>query len=233
MPPPNAQLGAPISEQQHGIIERFEAMLSHFLSVAPFEGSELGRAAGKFQGLIDTLTELPKSNLGFEDLFDVIHEMHKSFDSYGSHFAPKPKLPNPQLDHELLTSAGTVTVSMPSAKPVESARVKWENPPSFDAAGYLDPLVREAFLDPEVLRKPSNTWPKSKPAKMHITKSEMLKLIDGINWVHVLSSELTVKTSKKRLGCLRLIKTLILIGSSLTLKPLMVGCIACLIPPGN
>ena len=178
VPPSCAQLGAPISEHQHGIIERFEAMLTHFLSMAPFEGSELGRAAGKFQGLIDSLMELPKANLGYEDLFDVVSELHKSFDPYGSHFASKQKLPNPPCNQEPVTSCGTVTVSIPSAKPVESARVKWENPPSFDAAGYLDPLVREAFREPEVLRKPPNAWPKSRPAKMHINKTEMLKLIE-------------------------------------------------------
>lgn len=102
-------------------------------------------------------------------------QVHQDLDPYKSHFA------QPETSHNSSSpdgsSVGCTTVNLSSAKAVISSRVKWENPPRFDAAAYLDPLVREAFLDPEVLRKPPNEWPPAKPAKMHITRDEMLKLI--------------------------------------------------------
>eukprot|EP00435_Cladocopium_sp_Y103_P070463 s765_g35.t1 len=115
-PPSCAQLGAPISKQQHGVIERLEALLTHYLRMPQFDGHELGRAAGKFQGLIDLLQELPDLHSGSEDLFELLTELHKSFDPYKSHF------PNPQKP-SCPAHKSTVTVSMPSAKPVEAARV--------------------------------------------------------------------------------------------------------------
>ena len=234
-PPSCAQPGAPISQHQHSIIERFEGMLSHFLSMAPFEGSELGRAAGKFQGLIDSLTELPKTTLRYEDLFDLFFDSRRSFDPYKSHFAKPVKLPDPPPDHEPLIGRSTVTATLQSAKPVEADRIKWENPPSFEASGYLDPLVREAFLEPEVLRKPPNEWPKALPAKMHASRGEMMKLIiiDGTSWVLVASYQPTPRTLAKLSGLLLLIRIPILIGSSSTQKLLTVARIAIRIQQKN
>lgn len=58
-----------------------------------------------------------------------------------------------------------------------SDRIKWENPPSFAARDYLDdPLLRAAFDNPEVFRKPPELWTKVPPGKMHCSKSEFLKL---------------------------------------------------------
>jgi hypothetical protein len=147
--------------------------------MAPFEGGELGRAAGKFQGLINSLKELPNTSLESQDLLELLTDMHNSFDPYSSHFANEKTQPSRSPAHPSEPDIGesTVTVNLPSAKPVIASRVKWKNPPSFEAADYLDPLVKEAFLDPEVLRTPISMWPPAKPAKMHITKSEMLKMI--------------------------------------------------------
>ena len=185
VPPSCARVGAPISDHQHRVIERLEALVTHFLHMPCFEGHELGRAMGKFEGLIDSMKELPKSDLGSEDLYDILCKLHSSFDPYRSHFATSAKThhdphveQHPAQSEASVLSGSTVTVTMPSAKPVTAARVKWENPPSFDAASYLDPLVREAFDDPEVLRLPPECWPPAKPAKTHIIREEMLKLIN-------------------------------------------------------
>lgn len=69
-PPPCAQLGAPISKQQPGVIERLEALLTHCLRMPQFHGHELGRAAGTFQGFIDSLQQLPDTHSGSGDLSD-------------------------------------------------------------------------------------------------------------------------------------------------------------------
>ena len=178
LPPSCAQLGAPISTHQHKVIERLEALVTHFLHMPCFEGHELGRATGKFEGLINSLQELPITNVGSEDLYELLSQLHRSFDPYSSHFASSLDLHRPAQSEAKVASGSTVTVTMPSAKPVTAARVKWENPPSFEAAEYLDPLVKAAFLDPETLRLPREVWPPSKPAKMHITRSELLSLVD-------------------------------------------------------
>ena len=69
-PPSCAQLGAPIHDAQHAILERIEAMLDHFLHMPDFEGSDLGRAQGKFSDLIRHAQELPQCQLGIEDLHE-------------------------------------------------------------------------------------------------------------------------------------------------------------------
>lgn len=179
-PPPSAQLGATISVQQHCIIERLEAMLDHFLHMSPFDGVDLGRASGKFEGLIKSLSSLPICEMNHEDLTDLLSSLHGSFDPYSSHFANhetgKPKEADPDHSCDFVAGRGTATVTIPGAKPVISSRVKWENPPSFEAVDYLGPGVKEAFEDPEVLRKPK-PWPPARPARMHISRDEFLKLV--------------------------------------------------------
>ena len=179
-PPVCAQLGAPISCQQHLVIERFERMLDHFLHMSDFQGTDLGRVSGKFGNLIGVLQELPFCSLGLEDLERLFCKVHADLDPYQSHFVSSQSSHHPDQ-----TSCASVTgcrisaaASQTSAKPVHADRVKWENPPSFEARDFLEPLTRAAFDDPETLRKDPNEWPRAFPGKMHITREEMLKLID-------------------------------------------------------
>ena len=175
-PPNHARIGASISVQQHECIERLELMLRHHLDMGPFEGSDLGRASGKFVGILHALEELPRSDLRVEDLFECLSNLHSSFDPYKSYFKPvrsepnlNPPEHNPHRTCERDMDGRTATVPICSAKAVTSSRVKWEYPPSFHAAEFLGPVVKEAFLDPEVLRLPADQWPPSKPAKMHVS----------------------------------------------------------------
>ena len=184
-PPNHARIGASISVQQHECIERLELMLRHHLDMGPFEGSDLGRASGKFVGILHALEELPRSDLRVEDLFECLSNLHSSFDPYKSYFKPvrsepnlNPPEHNPHRTCERDMDGRTATVPICSAKAVTSSRVKWEYPPSFHAAEFLGPVVKEAFLDPEVLRLPADQWPPSKPAKMHVSRQEFLKLVE-------------------------------------------------------
>ena len=198
-PPPAAQLGATISVQQHCIIERLEAMLDHFLHMSPFDGVDLGRASGKFEGLIKSLSSLPICEMNHEDLTDLLSSLHGSFDPYSSHFAShetgKPKEPDPDHSCDFVAGRGTATVTIPGAKPVISSRVKWENPPSFEAVDYLGPGVKEAFEDPEVLRKPK-PWPPARPARMHISREEFLKLVS--RWDKLGACKLVIVESSEK-----------------------------------
>lgn len=160
-PPPSACLGAPITVQQHGIIERFETML-HYLHMAPFGGDDLGPAASKFQGLIDSLQEPPCARLGLEDLYELLMQVQTELNPYEAHFAQS--VPERRPNHADGPRCGAVTVDMPSAKPVVASRVKWQNPPSFAAADYIFGPPSQAFLEPEILKKPPNEWPPARPA---------------------------------------------------------------------
>ncbi len=192
-PPRCAQLGAPISTAQHRIIERIEDLITHFLG-PDFEGRELGRAQEEFSGLISLVQELPRSeDPSFEDLAKLLMQVREDFSPYSSHFVKSDQVDKPDPTHRC--SSKPVVVSSQIAggsKPVRAARVKWENAPSFEAEGFLDPLTRAAFINPEVLRLPTHMWPDSRPAKLHCSKEELLKLVelwDSLGALHIITAD--------------------------------------------
>ena len=180
IPPREAVLGSPISEQQHAIIERIEGMLDHFLHMSPFVADDLGRSSEKFQSVINLIQSFPKCKLDVEVLEEGFLQVQECLDSYRSRSdSGRSSLTVDDPDHPRCSDVGAVAkTSLASAKPVIADRVKWSYPPSFDAEEYLNPVVREAYNDPEVLRKPVQEWPPSRPAKMHIDRREFLKLVD-------------------------------------------------------
>ena len=182
-PPGCAQLGAPISAQQHTVIERLESLVAHFMRMPDFVGDDLGRAKEKFVSVIRTIQELPWCKLGFEDLTELALQVEATFDPYRSHFDRGQSTANVAADepgHQCRFDSfpASATLDNPTgAMPVRSDRVKWKCPPSFDAVQFLeDPLLKSAFVNPEVLRKPKADWPKSRPAKVRCSKAEFLKL---------------------------------------------------------
>ena len=179
-PPKEAVLGAPISAQQHAIIERIEGMLNHFLHMSPFGADDLGRSNEKFQAVINLIQSFPKCKLDVEVLEQGFLQLHEDLDSYRNRVESKPSSSTvDDPSHLHCSDVGTVAkTSLASAKPVIADRVKWSYPPSFDAQEFLNPVVREAYNDPEVLRKPVSEWPPSRPARMHIERHEFLKLVD-------------------------------------------------------
>ena len=184
-PPVEATQGFPLSAQQHAIVERIESMLDHFLHMDCFGSDDLGRSSEKFQSVISLIQSFPKCKLDVEVLEESFLQVHAHLDSYRSPKEPScsPSTvdePNHTCDSVAGQKAKTSSVA---AKPVIADRVKWSYPPSFDAQDFLNPVVRAAYNDPEVLRKPLSEWPPSHPAKMHISKEEFLKLVqkwDGL-----------------------------------------------------
>lgn len=201
VPPTICCVGAHISPQQHGVLEHLESLLMHFLRMEPFDGASLGRGQEKFQLIINALKELPRCHQPprLEDLTDLCSALHASFDPYSAHFERKPKPSNHFDDVHQCSFAttndtsGSAPDTVVGAKRVQSDRVKWENGPSFHAEFFLsDPLVKAAYLDPEVLRKPVNDWPKSYPAKIHCSRDEFLKLVhrwDQLGACHLIPAE--------------------------------------------
>lgn len=192
-PPRRAQLGAPISPAQHLIIECIEDQVSHFLGPV-FEGRELGRAQEKFAGLISLVQELPRcEDPSFEDLAKQLLQVRDELCPYSSHFVKTKQDDKPDPAHRCSFEQKPVTSQkiVGGSKPVLAARVKWENAPSFEAEGFLDPITRAAFINPEVLRLPIHMWPNSCPAKVHCTKEELIKLVelwDSLGALHIMKA---------------------------------------------
>ena len=132
--------------------------------------------------IIKHIQELPFS--GFEDLAKLAELVHDKFDPYRGHFGRASEFQNvaaaepPARPSGATSGPSIIPPPNPSgARPVVSDRVKWKNPPSFDAEPFLsDPLVRAAFVDPEVLRKDPSEWPPKQTPKVNCSKSELLKL---------------------------------------------------------
>lgn len=178
-PPPEACLGYPISRDQHLIIEHVEDLVRHHLSVDAFAGDDLGRFQEKHRGVIQMLQELPSCELTGEDLEQTLIKLHDELDPYSSHFGrrgPHQKEDLPKSDHQCHFDRSE-PLPMSGARPVISSRIKWQFPPKFEASAFLDdPIVKAAFEDPEVMRKPKQFWEPSKPAKIHCTRTELLDL---------------------------------------------------------
>ena len=188
VPPRHAMIGASISPQQHDIICRLESFVDHLLHGEPFLPSDLGRASEKFQDVIQAVKEFPFScdNVTDEDISNLLSQLQSQFDPYSSHFGKnsfdtKQSAENAENEHPFCQPA-TQTAGRSStagSKPVVASRVKWEYPPSFEAGPFLsNGVVRAAFEDPEVLRKPVSDWQKSRPAKVHCSREELLSLAD-------------------------------------------------------
>ena len=178
-PPPEACLGHPISNVQHLIIEHIESLVEHHLSADAFTGDDLGRFQEKYQGVIKLLQELPSCRLAGEDLEQSLIQLHAELDPYSSHFGkrgPYKENESPKSDHQCPVDRSE-PLPMSGARPVVSSRIKWQFPPSFEASAFLDdPVVKAAFNDPEVMRKPEQFWESSRPAKINCSRSELLDL---------------------------------------------------------
>lgn len=192
-PPDEACLGSPSTEAQHLIWEHVENMVDHFLKMADFTGDDLGRFQEKYQDIIKLSQELPQCRIVVEDLEKALHHLHSDLDPYGSHFG-RPFCSTDdrsKSDHQCFDQS----VSLPSsgARAVVSSRIKWDHPPSFDAEPFLiNHLLKQAFLDPEVMRLPKSMWPPNKPAKMNCTRKEILDLAqrwDSLGAVRLLPAD--------------------------------------------
>ncbi len=186
VPPAEACSGHPLSLAQHEVLERIESMLVHFLKMPHFQSEDLGRVTTKFRDVIRLVEELPKrvstdDSVGFEDLSVLLEKLHADFDHYSrsTRVVSSYQFEHGDAADEPAKVDSTAQMPNTGALPVVADRVKWGSPPSFHASEFLeDPLLKAAFEDPEVLRKPLSLWPKSQSGRMHCTKEEFLKLAE-------------------------------------------------------
>ena len=180
-PPAEACVGAEISDAQHLILEHLDSLIDHHLDMADFKHDDLGRFADKHRDIIKVIEELPHCQYAGEDLLSPLIELHREFDAYGGHFGranTQDFCDSKDLHHQCSFDVDAPK-PMSGAREVVADRIKWENPPSFDATPFLEnPLLRSGFLDPEVLRLPEELWPPARPAKIHCKKRELLALAE-------------------------------------------------------
>ena len=183
--PAEARAGMPLS----AVLER---RIKHFVRAPDFEASQLGRSEDRFAHLLSLAQELPRvsPSLSGVDLHELVLDLQASWDGYGSGSAPAPA-PAKDLPScsEPSSHAEPVGVSEPSQlgtckapagslyTEVVASRIKWENPPSFDPIPYLpDPVVRSAFITPDILRKAPDTWPTLPAAQVRCSRTELIAL---------------------------------------------------------
>ena len=186
VPPAEACTGYPLNPGQQQILKRIESMLTHFLKMPSFQSEDLGRVTTKFRDVIKLIEELPHSvsthgPARFEDLSELLQQMHADFDHYSRSTRVVSSYSFEGGDEAEEPAKVSFSAQLPNtgALPVIAERVKWNSPPSFQASEFLDdPLLKAAFDDPDVLRKPISMWPKSQSGRMHCSRDEFLKLAE-------------------------------------------------------
>ena len=169
-----------MTRMQHEAVERLEGLLDYFLAMPSTTAGELGRAGEKLSNLLATFLRVPAPGFADADLASFLSICTKDFDRYSKSPGPSDPSVCPARAAKPSTSDPVgVQVSMGTgmAKPVVADRIKWKLGPSFDPVPYLsDRLVKQAFIDPEILRKPSDQWPRRPRAKVHCSVGELWKL---------------------------------------------------------
>lgn len=184
VPPPAARVGAPLSSDQLSMIERIEGMVSYFMRAGDFSASSLGRSADKLSRILHACEELP-AQVQDEDLEFLATFVNSSFDPY-SRTSKGDSTSSDSKTEDFVKGATTsvvkhvdIQIDTMAAKPVQADRIKWEHSPSFDPRPYLtDPIVKQAFEDPNCMRLPESLWLHRPVARVHCSRKEVLKLAE-------------------------------------------------------
>ena len=175
-PPPSGCIGNGYSDEQWAMVERIDALVSHFASAGSFEASSLGRSADKLERLLHACQELPAVSQDVDRL-GVSSVVRDNLDPYGkrtsSNFSPE------HFEHFAESQDVKIHVDTVTAKPVVADRIKWNHSPTFDPRPFLtDPIVRAAYEDPDSLRLPEALWVKRPQGKVHCSRKEVIKLAE-------------------------------------------------------
>ena len=202
-PPNSCIVGSPITSRQHSVIDHLDKLVGRLLHTAPFSAGSLGRAGAKFASFTRIVRELPISkgvdpHAELADLAGCILEglgysrakgpgpcASRSAESVlsvpsseGSLFAPSPDA------SALGPPAHVPALSGLNSLRITASRVKWKHSPSFDPLPFMDdPLLKLAYSDPEVLRKPRESW----PALVHADRGELIALARTLDKHHALA----------------------------------------------
>ena len=169
------------------MLEQIEGLVSHFLAAPDVGRAELGRAGDKLAKICSAAIQLPTASFDDVDVGSFLSDIQHTLDPYGqpkrsenpaafpqqSSFASS----SPRPDKESSSLGQQVFLNISPAKPVLADRIKWKLGPSFDPTPFLsDPVVKKAFQDPNVLRRPAASWPVRRRAKVHCSRQELVRL---------------------------------------------------------
>ena len=190
-PPDYARAGYPYTPGQLELMERLEDLVDYYLGVGEITLDSLGRAGEKLKKLSAVAFSLPgvSEKFDFDDISSFLSNIQKSFDSYSrtrnrhERSSSSQQASGPTGRDLGAPCPRDPTLKVPSnacsAKPVVASRIKWKLKPSFDPRPYLnDPVVRQAFEDPDFLRKPPTDWHRLPKAKVHASRAEVLALAE-------------------------------------------------------
>ena len=151
--------------------------MEYLLCVPAFDADSLGRAAAKFMDLSKALEELPIDNLRNVDLADRVNTLHDSLLPYQHRKTSVESRENASRQPEDESAPKQfINFQAGSHLAVQADRIKWRYPPTFDPCPYLDPILRSAYTEPELLRRRPRDWPALPPARVHCSRDELLKL---------------------------------------------------------
>ena len=178
-PPPEASAGFGFTNDQLDMIARLERLIDHFLQAGPLSAHELGRSGEKFNHLICASKELPEFRE--VDLFELTRDIAKHLSPY-SRQKCEGGSNNSTVPPDSSDTFGTCdSVPRSVAKPVVAARIKWEHSPQFDPLPFFeDPIVKDAFLDPQNVKLHPSLWPHQPRGKVHCSRKELLAL--ALKW---------------------------------------------------
>ena len=195
-PPVYARAGYPMSAQQLAMVERLENLVEYYLGAPTAALDSLGRAGEKLTKLAQLAFKLkdPSDVFSVEDLSSFLQSIQNSFEPYSRNRQRAAQAYEPQpgtysKDKATAVEPETrVASSSCAAMPVVANRIKWKLAPAFDPTPYLtDPIVKRAFADPNVLRRPERDWPRLPKAKVHADRDQIWQLAEKWDALHACS----------------------------------------------
>ena len=175
-----------MSQRQLDMLDYLDSLVDHFLKAGEVSMESLGRAGEKLSKLAGHAENLqhPALKIDFQDLQSFLSVLQRSFDSYAN-VGRQQKTSSEDFMSGLseaevvLEPQVRVPVQTTSTLQVRALRVKWKLAPTFDPSPFLcDPVVKETFRNPDLLRRPKHQWPSLPKAIVHASKTDVLELAE-------------------------------------------------------
>ena len=171
----------PPSTCQQAMVDRLESMASAWIRLGLGPKRGLDRSVQKFDSIKDGLTQLHiKSQILFSDL-QPYSKPRRGDAVPAGHLHSEPR--------EDLGRAGPVN----NFKRIDPTRLKFDEPPSFEAKKFLtDPLLRAGLRDPRAFRKAEVDWAKPRVARVQACRNDQFELYrkwDGVDSLYLLPAE--------------------------------------------
>ena len=157
-----------LNARQWEAIRCLKLKLEAWILVSPTGPEEMGRSAGKFESIEETLMNLERKACALAELGQGYVRFEEEVMKSGA----------------VSTDSGVVvghcpTTEMSTFKPVDPERISFVGQPKFRAEEYLDPKGREVFLDPLKCRDDPDSFQGTIPrVRVHCSLSQKVRLFE-------------------------------------------------------